>query len=346
MTKPLLSICINTRNRASFLIETLDSMTAQLDDRVEIVVVDGGSTDSTPEVLSEYSARFPSIRSFRPDGDVGIDEGYDLAVQKAAGQYCWLMTDDDLVVEGSIQQILAKIVNDIDLLILNIALFTKDLSMDLHQNLFPNKFDSVYSEDTFEEFMYLHGVGLSYIGCVVIKRSIWFESCRKQYYGSYFVHVGVICTSTQINSIYFIHTPLILYRSANSSWTARSFEIWHFLWPELIWSCARISDEVKYQIAPNRVWNQWRVLIKSRAMGEYNRHVFAKFLKSKSFGLVRFRNYLIAVMPRTVVSLFLIFLCGLFKRKGLYTLYNLKMSSARSESADVLTKLLGIRFPD
>ena len=51
MTSPLLSICIATHNRADYIGETLDSIIPQLTDEVEIVVVDGASTDATRTVM-------------------------------------------------------------------------------------------------------------------------------------------------------------------------------------------------------------------------------------------------------------------------------------------------------
>ena len=54
MKKPLLSICIATYNRANFIGETLDSIILQLTEDVEVVIVDGASTDNTREVVESY----------------------------------------------------------------------------------------------------------------------------------------------------------------------------------------------------------------------------------------------------------------------------------------------------
>lgn len=55
---PLFSVIIPTYNRASMVRQTLDSVLNQQGiDRadLEIIVVDDGSTDNTPEVLANYS---------------------------------------------------------------------------------------------------------------------------------------------------------------------------------------------------------------------------------------------------------------------------------------------------
>ena len=56
--KPVLSICVLTYNRPAFLVELLNSIVA-LDkswlDKIEIIVIDNGSTDDTWKTLNEYS---------------------------------------------------------------------------------------------------------------------------------------------------------------------------------------------------------------------------------------------------------------------------------------------------
>ena len=54
MTDPRLSICIATYNRASCIGETLRSIIPQITEEVEIVVVDGASTDNTCNVVKSY----------------------------------------------------------------------------------------------------------------------------------------------------------------------------------------------------------------------------------------------------------------------------------------------------
>ncbi len=59
------------RNEEQFMRRTLDSVTRQSVPPSLWVIVDDGSTDSTPVVLAEYAARFPFIRVVRRD-DRGV----------------------------------------------------------------------------------------------------------------------------------------------------------------------------------------------------------------------------------------------------------------------------------
>jgi glycosyltransferase involved in cell wall biosynthesis len=59
---PLVSVIIPAYNAASFLGETLDSVLAQSYTNLEIIVVDDGSTDTTPQLLEKYSDRIRILR--------------------------------------------------------------------------------------------------------------------------------------------------------------------------------------------------------------------------------------------------------------------------------------------
>jgi len=64
--QPLVSVVTATYNMAQFVKEAVDSVLAQTYGRVEAVVVDDGSSDSTPEVLAAY-AEDPRVKVIRQD---------------------------------------------------------------------------------------------------------------------------------------------------------------------------------------------------------------------------------------------------------------------------------------
>jgi abequosyltransferase len=80
-----LSICIATFNRAKFIGETLDSLLPQLCRGVELVILDGGSSDQTEQIVGDYAARSPRIRYIRQTTNNGVDRDFDRAVELASG---------------------------------------------------------------------------------------------------------------------------------------------------------------------------------------------------------------------------------------------------------------------
>jgi abequosyltransferase len=327
------------------LSETLDSIIEQIVPSIEIVVVDGASEDNTQKLMKQYAASYPFIKYVRSNNGLGIDDGYDMAVESAAGDFCWLMTDDDVISPGALINIMDRISAGHDLIILNAECFTKDLGVDLKQRLFNRHEDKNYYRNDFESFLEELGFGLSYIGCVVIKRELWFENDRAPFYGTYFVHVGVICSSTKIRDIFFLQQPLIKYRSGNSSWTPRSFEIWYIKWPRLIWSFSNLSADVKNKVVLRKPWSRQLTLLKSRAMGEYNHGLYRHYLSLEGPLSLRSSSHLISRLPIAPVSLMLILFCLLFRRRGLYTLYNLMISSPYPAFSRKLIMAFGLKLP-
>ena len=72
---------------------------------VEIVVVDGASGDGTAELVTGYVATHDSIRYIREFANSGVDKDYDKAMSYARGKYCWLMCDDDIIIEGGVRRV-------------------------------------------------------------------------------------------------------------------------------------------------------------------------------------------------------------------------------------------------
>ncbi len=95
-----LSIVVPTRNRAAKLRRCLEALTSQSADvAVQIVVVDDGSTDATPEVL----AAFPSVETVsRPAG--GRAAARNPAVERAQAPLVLFVDDDVVATPGLLQR--------------------------------------------------------------------------------------------------------------------------------------------------------------------------------------------------------------------------------------------------
>ena len=274
MSEPTLSICIATRNRAAFIGQTLDSILAQITDEVEVVVVDGASTDNTEQVMRAYLQRCPRLRYLRLAENGGIDRDYDRAVLEAQGKYCWLFSDDDLLKPGAIQAALHAIAQGYCLLIVNAEARSADLSTLQQARVLPIGEDRTYGSQDQERLFVDAAKYMSFLGCVVIRRDIWLMRERKRYYGSAFIHVGVIFQEPLPGRTLFISEPWIVIRYGNASWTARAFDIWMVQWPRLIWSFPHLSDAAKRRITRREPWRSKVVMLLSRAVDGYSMQAY------------------------------------------------------------------------
>jgi glycosyltransferase involved in cell wall biosynthesis len=89
---PLLSIIVPTFNQGEFIEEALRSILLQNYPRLELILIDGGSTDDTPKILEQYSP-WLSFRQHKPDRGQG--HALNLGFSVAGGDYLgWLNSDD------------------------------------------------------------------------------------------------------------------------------------------------------------------------------------------------------------------------------------------------------------
>lgn len=101
--EPLISVVMPTRNRSSMLAPAVASVLAQTYPSWELVVVDDGSEDETPEVLAELAAE-PRIRPLRIDhGGVGAARNAGLAA--ARGTLVAYLDDDNAMHPGWLRSV-------------------------------------------------------------------------------------------------------------------------------------------------------------------------------------------------------------------------------------------------
>jgi len=110
---PLLSICIPTYNRSSYLHDALESIAQQLTDKhlaeqVEVIVSDNASTDDTETVARSFTNKINHLTYYKNEANLGFDLNVDNAVRHASGTYCWYLGDDDIIVNGALAHMLTQ----------------------------------------------------------------------------------------------------------------------------------------------------------------------------------------------------------------------------------------------
>jgi glycosyltransferase involved in cell wall biosynthesis len=92
---PHVSVLLPCRDAAPYLTDCIDSIAEQTFTDLEIIAVDDGSTDRTPELLNEWSRRDSRVR-VRSPGRVGLVRALQLALADARGDLLARMDADDV----------------------------------------------------------------------------------------------------------------------------------------------------------------------------------------------------------------------------------------------------------
>jgi glycosyltransferase involved in cell wall biosynthesis len=98
--RPLLSVCVCTRNRAVLLARCLESLLPAFDaSRIEVIVVDNGSRNDTHIVVQSFTARSEAIRYVR-ESAAGLSHARNRGWCEARGRYVGYIDDDAVARDG------------------------------------------------------------------------------------------------------------------------------------------------------------------------------------------------------------------------------------------------------
>lgn len=96
MNNPQISVLVPVYNVSTFLRECMDSIVTQTLVDIEIICVDDGSTDDSPQILKEYSDRDSRIRIITKE-NTGYGNSMNIGMDAATGDYIGIVEPDDLV---------------------------------------------------------------------------------------------------------------------------------------------------------------------------------------------------------------------------------------------------------
>ena len=99
----LLSIIIPLYNCEKYIAQCLDSIIAQRLDKAvyEVIVIDDGSKDNGYTIVSEYAKNHDNIHVVKQENQ-GVACARNNAIEKASGDYITFVDADDMLVEGSL----------------------------------------------------------------------------------------------------------------------------------------------------------------------------------------------------------------------------------------------------
>jgi glycosyltransferase involved in cell wall biosynthesis len=110
---PLLSIITVNLNNADGLRKTIESVICQTFSDFEYIIIDGGSTDGSVDVIRDFSSK---LTYWISEPDRGIFNGMNKGIVKAKGKYIQFLNSGDWLINRTILQTLFSVNYNIDIL--------------------------------------------------------------------------------------------------------------------------------------------------------------------------------------------------------------------------------------
>lgn len=93
--KPLFSIATPCWNSEDTIERTIKSILEQDFKDYEYIIVDGGSTDGTLDIIKKYEPLFEGRMHWKSEPDKGLYDAFNKGVKRSHGVYCWNVNADD-----------------------------------------------------------------------------------------------------------------------------------------------------------------------------------------------------------------------------------------------------------
>jgi GT2 family glycosyltransferase len=120
--RPLLSVVMPTYNGESFIATALESVRAQHDDAIELVVVDDGSSDHTLDIVKGFEGVLP-IRMITPGRAGNWVAVSNIGLREAVGEWACFLHQDDFWLPGRLSRLRSEMERCKGALILHNAMY-------------------------------------------------------------------------------------------------------------------------------------------------------------------------------------------------------------------------------
>ncbi|GAA4590828.1 glycosyltransferase family 2 protein [Planotetraspora phitsanulokensis] len=106
-----LSVVVPVRDGEPYIADALTSLVRNVSStfRTEVIVVDDGSADATPEVVEDFRDDLPGLAVIRNPAPVGLADARNLGLRQATGRYVTFLDGDDWLAPGYLAQLVSAI---------------------------------------------------------------------------------------------------------------------------------------------------------------------------------------------------------------------------------------------
>lgn len=275
---PYLSIAIPTYNRPIELAECLESILPQAEKLgVRIYISDNGSTSDVESVLRRFRERYPYIFFRRNEKNLGINGNIRPLMDMAEGEYVWLFSDDDVITDGALANLIEQCqLGDYDLIIPDREY--RDRNLKIYAGTY--RVNNVRVATTYTdplELLERYGYSCyTFVGCLVIRLAAWRRVDASQYtHCQWFEFTCVIAEMMLQGTALVLADCSVLVRGENATWSPHRWKVWGYHFPVALVALAthyplESLHKVLGEMVNPRVSNPLRFIMTGRALNYIN----------------------------------------------------------------------------
>lgn len=113
------SLVIPVYNVRDYLKKCLDSVAAQTYENLEVIIVNDGSTDDSPDIVNDYTAKFENMTCYTIENR-GLGGARNFGMEQATGEYLTFLDSDDYIDSTYVEKLVtAAVESDSDIAVCN-----------------------------------------------------------------------------------------------------------------------------------------------------------------------------------------------------------------------------------
>ena len=151
---PKVSVLVPIYNVEKYLRQCLDSLINQTLEDIEIICINDGSTDSSPEIISEYQAKDNRVKVINK-ANSGYGASMNMGVDAATGEYIGIVESDDFADKTMFENLYNQAkANDLDILKSDFIQYWGDTKQRIKAgNIDKDHTDKVFTSDEYKEVL-------------------------------------------------------------------------------------------------------------------------------------------------------------------------------------------------
>lgn len=227
MEKPLISIGLLTYNHEKYISDALEGLLSQDYERIELIILDDASTDSTRQIIYRYMERiqnkFVRVIDLSNQKNCGnIPHNCNRLIMEMEGEFYFVTSGDDILLANGISSLYEKLQNHAECMIVysNMIFISDEFRFDetfsIGDVFIKNKKSGVEPDNLFQQLM-AHNVSIT-APTVLFRREV-FDKYGYHDEDIAFEDFEYWLRISQTEKFFFLDKPTVLYRRAETSIT-------------------------------------------------------------------------------------------------------------------------------